>query len=84
VRDAVALAVARLTLAVSRLMSATGREPAWNLLCHTGSGCGPLLELRADTQPLGGYEHLGFYVCEETPAASARRLRGALEALPRR
>jgi hypothetical protein len=78
VRDAVALAVARLTLAVSGLMAASGREPAWNLVCHAGAGCAPLFELRAYTQPLGGYEHLGLYICEETPATSARRLAAAL------
>jgi hypothetical protein len=58
-----------------------GREPAWNLVCHTGEGCGPILELRPYTQPLGGYEHLGLYICEETPATSAGRLRAALRDL---
>jgi hypothetical protein len=80
VRDAVAYAVARLTQAVSAAMLARGQEPAWNLVFHTGPGCGPLLELRPFTQPLGGYEHLGLYLCEERPATSAARLR---EALPR-
>lgn len=77
-RDAVALAVARLSRAVSTLMSDSGREPAWNLIVHSGAGCGPLLELRAFTQPLGGYEHLGLYICEEQPATSAGRLRDAV------
>jgi hypothetical protein len=76
--DALALAVARLTLATSALMAGSGREPAWNLVCHAGEGCGPILELRPYTQPLGGYEHLGLYICEETPATSAGRLRDAL------
>jgi len=79
--DALALAVARLTLATSALMAGSGREPAWNLVCHTGEGCGPILELRPYTQPLGGYEHLGLYICEETPATSAGRLRAALRDL---
>jgi hypothetical protein len=82
VRDALAFAIARLTLAVSGLMAASGREPAWNLVCHTGPGCGPLFELRPYTQPLGGYEHLGLYICEETPATSARRLSAALAGIP--
>ena len=77
-RDALALAVARLTLATSALMAGSGREPAWNLVLHTGEGCGPLLELRPYTQPLGGYEQLGLYICEEAPATSAGRLREAL------
>jgi hypothetical protein len=84
VRDALAFAIARLTLAVSGLMAASGREPAWNLVCHAGAGCAPLFELRAYTQPLGGYEQLGLYICEETPATSARRLAAALADLARR
>jgi len=80
VRDACALAIARLTHAVSAAMDSHGQEPAWNLTCLAGEGCGPVFELRAFTQPLGGYEHLGLYLCEERPATSAARLR---EALPR-
>ncbi len=78
VRDACALAIARLTHAVSAAMDAHGQEPAWNLTCLAGEGCGPVFELRAFTQPLGGYEHLGLYLCEERPATSAARLREAL------
>lgn len=77
-RDALAVAVARLTAAVDDLMAEDGGEPAWNLVFHTGSGCDPLIELRPYTQPLGGFEHLGLYACEETPATSAARLRGAV------
>ncbi|MHC4845420.1 MAG: hypothetical protein ACYTCU_04570 [Planctomycetota bacterium] len=78
--DACAFAIARLTLAVSVAMATTGGEPAWNLVCHTGPGCGPLFEMRAFTQPLGGYEHLGLYLCEERPETTAGRLREALPA----
>lgn len=80
VLDACALALARLTHAVSAAMVAAGQEPAWNVVCLAGEGCGPVFELRAFTQPLGGYEHLGLYLCEERPATSAARLR---ESLPR-
>lgn len=78
VLSALASASARLTAALDALMTEQFGEPAWNLICHTGEGCGPLLELRPFTQPLGGYEHLGLYLTEETPAASAARLRHAL------
>ncbi|MGQ0551733.1 MAG: hypothetical protein ACT4PU_00770 [Planctomycetota bacterium] len=78
VRDAVAFAVARLCQATSTLMANEGREPAWNLICHEGLGCEPIFEMRPFTQPLGGYEHLGLYLCEERPATSAARLRAAL------
>ena len=80
VRDAVALATARLTRAVSAAMTAAGQDPAWNLVVHNGPGCGPLLELRPFTQPFGGYEHIGLYLCEERPETSAARLREALAA----
>jgi len=80
VLGALALAVARLTAALSALMTAELGEPAWNLVCHAGPGCGPVFELRPFTQPLGGYEHLGLYLCEERPATSAGRLREALSA----
>jgi hypothetical protein len=36
------------------------------------------VELLPFTQPLGGYEHLGLYMCEELPEVSAGRLRDAL------
>jgi len=78
VRDALAFALARLLAAVPVAMRARGDVPAYNLLCHAGPGVGPLFELRAYTQPLGGYEQLGLYLCEERPATSARRLRDAL------
>lgn len=78
VRDALALAVARLSHAVTALMTERHGEPAWNLITHTGAGCAPLLELRPFTQPLGGYEHLGLYLCEERPNDSAAALRAAL------
>lgn len=77
---AVALAAARLCSALDVLMVRAFGEPAWNLIAHTGAGCGPLLEMRPFTQPLGGYEHLGLFLCEESPAASAERLRTALGA----
>ncbi len=78
VLDGLALAVARLTHAITALMTNTQDGPAWNLIVHTGPGRGPLVELRPFTQPLGGYEHLGLYLCEETPVRSAERLRQAL------
>lgn len=78
---ACAAALARLCAAVDSLMTESHGEPAWNLVCHAGDGLGPVFELRAFTQPLGGYEHLGLYLCEERPASSAARLREAFAAL---
>jgi hypothetical protein len=78
VLDATALVVARLTAALNALMVEQFGEPAWNLIWHTGPGAWPVLEMRAFTQPLGGYEHMGIYLCEEHPETTARRLRQAL------
>ena len=77
-RDAFALALARLAHAVSSEMERRAGEPAWNMILHTGPGCAPLLELRPFTQPLGGFEQLGLWLCEERPETSAGRLRDAL------
>lgn len=78
VLEAVSLAIAHLTAAADTVMTERQGEPAWNLVLHTGPGVVPLVELRPFTQPLGGYEHLGLYLCEETPNTSAGRLREAL------
>lgn len=72
-----AVAAARLCASVDALMRADGGEAAWNLVLHTGPGVGPLFEMRAFTQPLGGFEHLGLYLCEERPETSAGRLQEA-------
>lgn len=77
-RDAFALALARLCAAVTREMVRRAGEPAWNMILHTGPGQAPLLELRPYTQPMGGFEHLGLWLCEERPETSAGRLREAL------
>ena len=81
---ALAVAFARLCAATDALMASSHGEPAWNAILHTGPGCAPLLELRPFTQPLGGYEHLGIYLCEEHPERSAERLREAVAALDAR
>ncbi len=72
------LAIARVTGATSRLMQRDHGEPAWNVVFHSGTDTPLVAELRAYTQPLGGFEQLGLYLCEETPETSAGRLREAL------
>ncbi|MDG2148356.1 MAG: hypothetical protein P8N09_02415 [Planctomycetota bacterium] len=76
--EALAVALAQLTAITDTVMTERWGEPAWNLILHTGPGTGPLIEMRPFTQPLGGFEHLGLYLCEELPATSAGRLREAL------
>lgn len=78
VLEALAIGLAHLTAAADSVMRERHSEPAWNLVLHTGPGLVPLVELRPFTQPLGGYEHLGLYLCEEAPATSAGRLRDVL------
>ncbi|MCB9899516.1 MAG: hypothetical protein H6825_16035 [Planctomycetes bacterium] len=78
--EALAVALQRTFLAADACMTARLGEPAWNLVCHAGQGCDPLFELRPFSQPMGGFEHLGLYLCEERPETSAARLREALAA----
>jgi galactose-1-phosphate uridylyltransferase len=82
VLEAMAVALARLTASTDAVMTEQLKEPAWNLILHTGPGLVPLIEMRPFTQALGGYEHLGLYLCEELPATSAGRLRDAMVPMP--
>ena len=49
-----------------------GREPAYNLIFHTGEIGGLYIEMLPYTQEIAGYENLGFYTCNSNPYESAR------------
>jgi galactose-1-phosphate uridylyltransferase len=53
-----------------------GRAPAYNVTVHNGPGAGLYLEFLPYSQEMGGFEHLGLYVCQENPyrAADAAKL----------
>ncbi len=49
---------------VISLMDQIGREPAYNIIFHSGPGSEFYLEMLPYTQETGGYEYLGIYVCQ--------------------
>jgi len=49
---------------VINIMKAIGREPAYNIIFHSGPGCEFYIEILPYTQETGGYEHLGLFVCQ--------------------
>jgi len=54
-----------------------GRETAYNITTHNGQGTGLYFEFLPYTQEMGGFEHLGLYLCQGNPeicAAQARQL----------
>ena len=53
------------------LMPQIGREPAYNVITHNGPGAGLYFEFLPYTQEMGGFEHLGLYLCQGNPQASA-------------
>ncbi|MFO7822160.1 MAG: hypothetical protein R6V56_08940 [Lentisphaeria bacterium] len=66
--------------AMLRIMPQIGREPAYNVVTHNGPGAGLYFEFLPYTQETGGYEHLGLWICQNTPAQAAETLRTALNA----
>ena len=53
------------------LMQRIGREPAYNIIFHSGPGCEFYIEILPYTQETGGYEHLGLFVCQGSPRSTA-------------
>lgn len=56
---------------VISIMEAIGREPAYNIIFHSGPGCEFYLEILPYTQETGGYEHLGLFVCQGSARSTA-------------
>lgn len=63
---------------VHRVMPEMGLELAYNLVFHTGPIGGMYIELLAYTQQVGGYEHLGIYICQGSPELTTNAYRKAL------
>lgn len=61
--------------AMRRIMPEMNRPIAYNVVTHNGPGAGLYFEFLPYTQELGGFEQLGLYVCQSTPAEAAARLR---------
>jgi galactose-1-phosphate uridylyltransferase len=67
------------TRAFHHLMPRLGKDLAYNITLHNGPGTGLYFEFLPFTQPMGGLEHLGLYVCQETPNRAADWLREFLQ-----
>ncbi len=65
--------------AMRAIMPRSGRELAYNVVTHTGAGAGLYFEFLPYTQEIGGYEHLGLYICQGNPQEVAATLRAYLE-----
>jgi galactose-1-phosphate uridylyltransferase len=67
--------------ALHALMPGMGREVAYNVITHSGSGTGLYFEFLPYTQEDGGLEKLGLFVCQERPETAAARVREFLGAI---
>ncbi|OQY20845.1 MAG: hypothetical protein B6I35_09845 [Anaerolineaceae bacterium 4572_32.2] len=67
--------------AILLLMPQMGRERAYNVVTHNGPGAGLYFEFLPYTQETGGIEHLGLFVCQESPQNAAERIRAVLACL---
>ena len=66
--------------AMLSIMPEIGREPAYNIVTHNGPGAGLYFEFLPYTQETGGYEHMGLWICQNTPETAAETLREACRA----
>ncbi len=60
------------------IMPRIGRETAYNVTTHNGAGAGLYFEFLPYTQEMGGFEHLGIYLCQGNPQKAAEAARGIL------
>jgi galactose-1-phosphate uridylyltransferase len=64
--------------AMRLVLAKIGRELAYNVIAHNGPGAGIYFEFLPYTQEAGGFEHLGLYVCQQSPKTAAVRMRELL------
>ena len=60
------------------VMPQIGREIAYNITTHNGPGAGLYFEFLPYTQEMGGFEHLGIYLCQGNPQSAAEQARKSL------
>jgi galactose-1-phosphate uridylyltransferase len=63
------------------IMPGFGKEIAYNVASFTGPGSGIYFEFLPYTQPMGGLERIGMYICQELPDRAAEGAREVLEHL---
>jgi galactose-1-phosphate uridylyltransferase len=62
-----------------KVMPRIGKETAYNITTHNSPGGGLYFEFLPYTQEMGGFEHLGLYLCQGNPEESAKTARALLE-----
>ncbi len=67
-----------MTAAIMAFMPAMGRQTAYNVTVSNGPGAGLYCEFLPYTQETGGLEHLGLWVCQDSPDNVAPHLRDFL------
>jgi len=67
-----------ITGAIMAIMPAIGKATAYNVTVSNGPGAGLYCEFLPYTQETGGFEHLGLWVCQDSPERVAPRLRQVL------
>ena len=60
------------------VMPRIGKETAYNVTTHNGPGAGLYFEFLPYTQEMGGFEHLGLYLCQGNPLGSTQTTRELL------
>jgi hypothetical protein len=63
------------TGAIMACMPAMGKPTAYNVTVSNGPGAGIYCEFLPYTQETGGFEHLGLWVCQDSPQRVAPSLR---------
>lgn len=71
----VSLAISQAMRAIIELMQEMDMTPAFNMVINNGPGCGLYIEFIVQTQKMGGYEHIGLFVCQGNAKHSAKQLR---------
>jgi hypothetical protein len=71
-------ALREMTGALALLMDLRRVGFDYNIAFHTGPVGLLYIEILPYSQPLGGFEHLGHYLCQEEPASAARAYRKVL------
>lgn len=64
--------------AMRAVLTGLGRQIAYNLTVNSGPGTGLFIEFLPYTQEMGGFEHLGLFVCQSTPDLCADYLKELL------
>ena len=62
------------------IMPAIGKNTAYNITVSNGPGAGLYCEFLPYTQEMGGFEHLGLWVCQNSPGRVVPHLRKQLAA----